>query len=425
MRNKLLHIVLIFISLFQVNSLFAQLLNQAELEQTARQVKKHIKYLADDKLQGRLTGTKGEKLAYTYIIKQFKKIGITPKGEQGYLQPFSTKKNLANPHGNDHDSGATTITGHNVIGYLNHGAKYTVVIGAHYDHLGYNEFGHSTYKPESTNEKPQIHNGADDNASGTAALIELASQLKNKKYQQYNYLFIAFSGEEEGLLGSNYFTKHPTIDTSTIAFMINMDMVGRLDTTKNSFAISGTGTTPKWKEWINKVNSDLKVKTDDAGTGASDHTSFYYINIPALHFFTGTHYDYHKPSDDTEKINFTGTVKIIDYILQLVIISDAGSKPLFTPTAQDSSMKVSFKVTLGIMPDYLFDGKGVKIDGVTPNKPAALAGIKRGDILLMLGGKTVEDVKVYMKILQQYKKGDQTEGVILRNTEEIKITIQF
>lgn len=418
LRKSLVLLLLLF-----TFSVFAQ--SNINTKQIDEHLRKHVKFLASDKLMGRLVGSKGEQKAANYIAAAFKKNGLSPKGTSGYFQSFTVKKNIKNPHGGDHDAQATTITGNNVIGYIDNKAKYTVVIGAHYDHLGYNEYGSSTYRSTDSNEKPMIHNGADDNASGTAALIELSRLLAQSTHQQHNYLFIAFSGEEEGLLGSNYFTKSPTIDTATLAYMINMDMVGRLDTIKQSFAISGTGTSPEWDPHLNKVLTPLKVKYDKGGTGASDHTSFYYINIPALHFFTGSHYDYHKPSDDEEKINYHGMVQIIDYIYQLTgLLNHVGKLP-FTPTAQDSTEKITFKVTLGIMPDYLYDGKGVRIDGTTPGKPAAKANLMRGDIIIKLGETNVTDMQAYMQCLKMFKKGDVTTIIILRGTEEKQLEVTF
>lgn len=410
--------------LFQLN-LFAQTLPVQD-KQVIKNLKGHIQYLADDKLEGRLVGSKGERQAYEYIIKNLKKRGVTAAGSKGYLQPFEIKKNMKNPHANAGDTLGTVIKGHNVVGYIDNKAPTTVVIGAHYDHLGYNEYGSSTYRPENKDEKPMVHNGADDNASGTAALIELAGLLKQSSYKGNNYLFIAFSGEEEGLLGSNYFTKNPTIDTATINYMINMDMVGRLDTAKQSFAISGTGTSPVW----NKVMADitpahLKVKYTESGTGSSDHTSFYYINVPALHYFTGNHYDYHKPSDDEFKINYEGELDIIKHIYSLIGKLDKEPVLQFTPTKEDSSTKVSFKVTLGIMPDYLYEGVGVKIDGVTPGKPASNAGVKRGDVLLKLGDIDLKDMQTYMKALGQFSKGQQTTLILKRDGKEEQVTVTF
>lgn len=416
-------LVLALFALYSGYSVSAQTIDLSLVEQ---QLRKHITYLADDELEGRLVGSKGEWKAATYVAKNFKKYGLLPKGTKGYYQQFSLKKNLANPHGSDSDAVSVIIKGHNVIGYIDNKATYTVIIGAHYDHLGYNEFGSSTYRPEQKDEKPKIHNGADDNASGTAALLELARLLKISSFKSANYLFIAFSGEEEGLLGSNYYTKNPTIDTALFSYMINMDMVGRLDTLKQSFAISGTGTSPAWEPVLKQLKTPYQVKFDASGTGASDHTSFYYLNIPVLHFFTGTHYDYHKPSDDAEKINYKGAADIVHYIYNLVgVLDQQATKLKFTPTAQDTSAKVSFKVTLGIMPDYLFDGVGVKVDGATPGKPAANAGIKRGDLILKLGNYDTPDMKSYMKALSLFKKGEHTEVLIKRNDQELTLPIQF
>ncbi|MBW7845072.1 MAG: M28 family peptidase, partial [Bacteroidia bacterium] len=222
-----------------------------------------------------------------------------------------------------------------------------------------------------------------------------------------------------------YYTKNPTLDTSTFTYMINMDMVGRLDTIKHSFVISGTGTSPIWNTTLKNVPSNLKVKFDESGTGASDHTSFYYINIPALHFFTGSHFDYHKPSDDADKINYKGTVQIIDYIYNLVGSLDNSGKLKFTPTAQDTTAKVRFKVTLGVMPDYLYDGKGLKVDGVTTGKPAQIAGVKRGDLIIKLGDTIVQDMQSYMKSLSQFNKGDETKVVVVRDGKELELPIKF
>ncbi|MDF0679171.1 MAG: M20/M25/M40 family metallo-hydrolase, partial [Nitrosomonas sp.] len=209
----------------------------------------------------------------------------------------------------------TEGTGHNIIGYIDNEASYTVIIGAHYDHLGLGENGNSL----DANPQGKIHNGADDNASGTAGLIELARYFqKNKKKEKYNFLFISFSGEELGLFGSKYFTEHPTIDLQKVNYMINLDMVGRLDPATKALAVSGTGTSNVWETELKKITTELKIKTDSAGIGPSDHSSFYLKNIPVLHFFTGAHSDYHKPSDDWQKINYSGEKRVLELIIKLI-----------------------------------------------------------------------------------------------------------
>lgn len=530
----------------------------------------NISYLADDKLEGRLIGSRGEKLAYEFITENFQSLNILAKGEQGYLQTFKLKKtsikkgilvingktgesrfdkivpdknfpvgmgkpaevtdkcvwvgygieapplgvndyaniksvkgkivvmrlghpDFSNPHSelagyatleakidsaihrgasgiivvntnpdilepdftpivkapfkevpiyflgkhSGYDSinfvnakatiaiDTTTINleGHNVIGYINNKAPHTVVIGAHYDHLGYNELGGSTYRKEQ-NEKPQIHNGADDNASGTAGLLELAELFQKSPFRNHNYLFIAFSGEEEGLLGSHYFVDHPTIPFKEINYMINMDMIGRLDTLKNSFSISGTGTSPRWDSLLPGINIDqLKVKYDTSGTGASDHTSFYNMGVPVLHFFSGSHGDYHKPSDDWDLINYKGELQILKYIYQLVGKLDKQGPLAFTKTRETTAGKSKFKVTLGIMPDYIFDGKGVKVDGTTEGKPAAIAGLKRGDIIVQLDQYPINSMDDYMVTLGKLEKGMKTTVKIIREGKELEFAI--
>lgn len=326
------------------------------------------------------------------------------------------------------DTITRSIEGHNVIGKIWNKSEQTVVIGAHYDHLGYNELGGSTYRSEK-NELPQIHNGADDNASGTAALLELAEMIKSgKDFYSKNYVFIAFSGEEEGLLGSNYYCKNPTVDLSKVSYMINMDMLGRLDTSKAAFAISGTGTSKIWPGVIDSIpHEGLKLKLTESGTGSSDHTSFYYSKIPALHFFTGTHSDYHKPSDDAHLINYDGEAKVIQFIYRLIYRLRNESKLDYIRTKEDSSTstKSSFKVTLGIMPDYLYEGKGIKIDGVTEGKPASNAGVKKGDLLIRMGDAEIIDMQSYIKVLSKHNKGDEIDLKIMRNNQEIILHARF
>ncbi|MFI5220789.1 MAG: M28 family peptidase [Bacteroidia bacterium] len=392
-------------------------------DQAKSELKKVISFLADDKLEGRLVGSKGEALAYEFIIKNFADNKLKPGGINGYMQEFVTKKNL-NPHASK-DTDAVTITGHNVVGFIDNKAENTIIIGAHFDHLGYNEYGGSTYRGEK-DEQPKIHNGADDNASGSAALILLSKAISKDQYKKNNYLFIAFSGEEEGLLGSNYFCKHPTIDLAKVTYMINLDMVGRLDSAKKTISIGGYGTSPTWGRILPGISEEnFKIKFDSSGTGPSDHTSFYNVGIPVLFFFTGTHSDYHKPSDDEDKINYAGELNVVKYVYTLIGKLDSEPKLAFTKTREDSSSKVSFKVTLGIMPDYLYEGKGVSVDGVTDGKPAARAGLKRSDIIIQLGEIKTDDMQAYMKALSNFKKGDTTKVKILRNGKEEIFDLTF
>ena len=528
-------------------------------------LKEHIYYLASDKLSGRNTGSKGEKRSYAYISEQYKKMGLLPKGESGFLQPFNftygkkmsgknqlmlngevlqldedfyplnfsangkvkgkivdvgfgivapsigydSYQNLSNLKGNiyliecstpEGDSphskyspfadiktriqhakskGAIAViftnttqdaedlkanlemksateeipviflkastlkkyrqdefntasittnlekislTGHNIAAFIDNGAPLTVVIGAHYDHLGYGEYGNSLYRGE-----PGIHNGADDNASGTAAVVELARYFKNNGIKENNnYLFLNFSGEELGLIGSKYWLEHATIDTSKINFMVNMDMIGRYDPDKG-MEISGLGTSPEAFNFIRAISYDgLKFKQGESGTGPTDHASFYYANIPVLNFFTGTHEDYHKPSDDADKINYTAEASIIQLIESIVIqLDDNGQLPFVRTKETDLSNVPRFKVRLGIIPDYLFDGTGLRVDGVDDGKPAALAGIKKGDIIVAIGDFIISDIMAYMKALAAFKSGDTTTIVVKRGDMNVEMQATF
>ncbi len=377
-----------------------------------------ITYLADDKLEGRTFGSKGEMKAGDYIAKRYKQLGLKPMGENGTWFQELTVKN-PNPHTVEFAAKGEneSKSGRNVLGYLDHGAPYTIILGAHYDHLGYGTFG-SLYVGD-----PAIHNGADDNASGVAMILEMAQRLATEK--KFNYLFIAFTGEENGLWGSNYYCDHATIDLTKVTAMLNFDMVGRLN--ENKMAINGTGTSPVWVDLINASNTaNLTITMSESGIGPSDHTSFYLTDIPTIHYFTGAHEDYHKPSDDVQLINNDGMEIVADMVSNLIERMNANEKLAFTKTKDpDPSSTPSMEVTLGVLPDYLYDGAGMRIDGVRDGKPAALAGMMKGDVIMKLGGKDIKDIYVYMEALSAFHKGDKTTLVALRDGKEVEFTIQF
>jgi hypothetical protein len=313
------------------------------------------------------------------------------------------------------------IEAFNVVGFLNNGADETVVIGAHYDHLGWG--GSSSLY---AGKEKKIHYGADDNASGTAGMMEMARTIKagDGTFNRFNYAFVAFSGEEMGLLGSSYFVKHMPKQFGRVRYMINFDMIGRMK--NQELAVNGVGTSPIWEELItSKGCNGLSIKTSKSGVGPSDHTSFYYQEIPALHFFTGTHPDYHKPTDLAERINIKGEIFLISYVLKLVQQLEEVEKMEFTQTKEQSEAAPRFTVTLGVMPDYMFDGEGMKIDGVTEDKPAAKAGMKAGDIVTQMGDVKVVDMMSYMKALSRHKKGDKVEVIYQREGKDTTVKVQF
>ncbi|MBT9483980.1 M28 family peptidase [Sediminibacterium sp.] len=521
----------------------------AEKEQalTQNNLQKHVQYLADDKLEGRRTGTVGEKLAMEYLVKQYQILGIEPKGAEGYIQEFEINEGLQiepstflkvngkqltlnedffpvafsanasikgspaialsetnqpwfkdlkeileenknNPHfdveetikkitkeaaakkataillfnssalvdnvqfnKNDKSTqlpipvifvskkgmqqyfadAAATIQlelfvslsnkvrkARNVVAFINNNAPNTIILGAHYDHLGYGEDKNAL---DAVNE---VHNGADDNASGTAALLELARKLKKQSPQSNNYLLMHFSGEELGLLGSKYWLENPTTTISS-NYMINMDMVGRYDTARK-LTIGGYGTSPEWGNAIPTLAKNLSYKIDSAGTGPSDHASFYRKDIPVLFFFTGSHPDYHKATDDWDKINYKGINDIVNLVYNIVASTDNKGKIAFTKTReQQMGRSTRFTVSLGVIPDYGYTGTGMRIDGASAGKLAEKIGLKAGDILLQLGDYKFVDVNSYMQSLSKFKKGDKTKLIYKRGSEEISVELEF
>ena len=541
----------LFLFCLPLSGLFAQ-------DYLEQQLSAHVYFLSDDRLEGRATGSEGERIALEYIAGYFNQYGLSPKGKDGYVQAFDFSLgktagitnamkinnqsmlilddyfpmiysananinanalnlgygihapglyddyedklnldgkvfviNLSSPDGihphskylnytdyqtriktaqsfgasavifynndenlddpefdlsmkvksfnipvvfvtnsilNDGDEIKLNVdlkkqerTGNNVIAFIDNGVENTVVIGAHYDHLGWGESGGSLYRGD-----PAIHNGADDNASGVSLMLELARVIKTTNLKGNNYLFVAFSGEELGLYGSKSFVKDATIDVSSINYMLNFDMVGRLDE-ENTMAVNGVGTSPLFKEKaLNVREGNIKVKTTESGMGPSDHASFYMADKPVLHFYTGNNSDYHKPSDDPYLINYKGMTQVFDFTYALIKDLDDEGKFEFVKTKDDDNRNApKFSVTLGVVPDYMFDGEGLRIDGVTDGKPANGAGILAGDVVRKLGDIEITDMMAYMTALSKFKPGQSTIVTILRDDKLMDLPIQF
>ena len=393
----------------------------------AEKAKSDIYTLASDEFEGRGIGTPGADKAAAYIFDRFEQMGLSPKGTNSYYQSFSF---IPQGHGQLHQVGdslkmgmsvSKEIHGKNVIGMIDNGAPYTIVIGAHYDHLGFGD-ENSLWTGERA-----IHNGADDNASGVSAMLELAGLLnqKNANTTKYNYVFIAFSGEEKGLWGSNYFSKNPTVDLTKVNIMLNMDMVGRLNA-ERALSISGTGTSPKLEKYLTYCNtSNFKLLFDPSGIGPSDHSSFYNVGVPVLHFFTGQHSDYHKPTDDADKINYDGLQDVVSYMYSIVIVLNENDKLEFTKTKEPVQQNTSFKVTLGIMPDYMFSGTGLRVDGVREDRPAAKAGIKQGDVIVKMAEFAIPDMQAYMESLGKFSEGQTIPVEIIRDGNKMTVQVTF
>ena len=310
----------------------------------------------------------------------------------------------------------------NAVGYIDNKAERTLAIGAHYDHLGWG-LEHSMHTGDLA-----IHNGADDNASGIAVLLEMARVMTQlPEFNSFNVIFAAFSGEEDGLLGSQHFMQNRPEEARRIDYMLNLDMVGRLEK-GGPLTVAGTGTALEWPEILREIQCvGAEIKSESAPGSSSDHASFSRAGIPVLHFFTGIHGDYHRPSDDRDKINPDG----MEYVLRslLGVVSATAERPVLTPQeVKDPTAgraAASFKVTLGVIPDYGFSGDGMRIAGVSPGRPAAAAGLKEGDIVVQIGTLTVRDMSSYMEALAAFKKGQKTKVVFVRQNERITKEITF
>ena len=379
-------------------------------------IKDVVYEISDESYEGRKTGELGGEKAASYIKKYLINLFRKNKNVDVYSQEFEffTSKN---PHVQNKD---IKKNAENILCFIDNNQLETIIIGAHYDHLGYGDFG-SLY----SGDKSLIHNGADDNASGVALAISLMKTLYDSS-RMYNYLFIAFDGEEMGLYGSSFFCKNPTVDLDNVRFMVNFDMVGRLNESKD-LAINGVGTSSQWSSLLNTTNDKYQFKLilSESGVGPSDHSSFYYKNVPAIHFFTGQHSDYHKPSDDSDKINYIGIQDILCFVSDVIQSSSTIENFDFQETQNDSNETPKFSVTLGVMPDYMFAGKGMRIDGVSKNKTAFKAGILQGDIIVKMGELNVIDMMTYMEALSLFQKGDTTNVQILRSGNLMDFMVIF
>jgi len=302
-----------------------------------------------------------------------------------------------------------------------------VVIGAHFDHLGMGGEGSGSRAPETL----AVHNGADDNASGTAGVVELAQKLAaNRSQLKRSVVFVAFTGEEMGLLGSKEFVNKPPIDLKKVNAMINMDMIGRLNPTTNSIIVGGTGTSAEADSLLKilEVGRPFKTTHSTDGYGPSDHASFYSENIPVFYFTTGAHDEYHTPADDADKINYSGQISVLEMVYDLSKILANSPRLAFREAGSKQAARYgrNMKVTLGIVPDMVSnDNNGLRVDGVRKGGPAERSGIVKGDRVIAIEGQPVSNIYDYMARLGKLKPGQVATVEIIRDEKKQLVIVQF
>ncbi|HKP28715.1 MAG TPA: M20/M25/M40 family metallo-hydrolase [Gemmatimonadales bacterium] len=378
-----------------------------------------VRYLSSDSLQGRRIGSAGADSAAAWIALRMEKAGLTRvPGSDSWYQSFVIAHDAAAAHG----TGLGGVRGRNVIGLLRGKdpalAGHYVVVGAHYDHLG--NGGSGSLDPDSVGVP---HNGADDNASGVAAILEIARKLAANRPSR-SVIFVAFSGEEEGLLGSAHFVKFPPVPTDSMVAMLNFDMVGRLRDDK--LIIYGVETAREWRGLIDSLNraGKFSLTLQGDGYGPSDHTSFTLAKRPVLHFFTGTHPDYHRTTDDVAAINLDGILRVASMASDLARqIGGRGTTLTFVesvlPMASEGASRTSgYGAYLGSIPDMSTSPGGVALSGVRSGSPAQAGGLKAGDVITRIGTHAVPDLQAMTVALRAYAPGDTVEIVYRREGSE-------
>lgn len=385
----------------------------------ADRIQDDISYLASDRLEGRGVGTAGLDSAARYVAQAFREAGLEPAGTDGFLQPFTIDPSApAAAH-----AGVGDVSVANVVGLIRGSgalAGEAVVIGAHFDHLGYGGFG--SLEPDSVH---VVHNGADDNASGTAAIIEAARLLRGRSEADSRTLvFVAFTAEELGLIGSAQYVKSPAFPNGSTFAMLNLDMVGRLQDDK--LAAFGAETAEEFAGILDEVNVSygLDITASGDGYGRSDQQSFFTEKIPVLHFFSGTHEDYHRTTDDWDKINYDDTARIAAFVADLAWNLATRTEALTFVDSKPPEMTTSggYGAYLGTIPDMTESPDGVRLTGVRAGSPAEAAGVQAGDVLVGIGDHDIKDLYEMTDALRAHKPGETVELRVRRDGEVVALT---
>lgn len=380
-----------------------------------------VRYLASDALEGRGVGTAGLDSAARYLALRFRELGLAPAGTDGYLQAFELDPSA--PAVAHQGIGRASVA--NVVGLLpGRGALagQAVVLGAHYDHLGLGGLG--SLDPDSLG---VVHNGADDNASGTAALLETARLLASRGGARRTFVFVAFTAEELGLIGSEYYVTHPAVPNASVYAMLNFDMVGRLR--GDSLHVIGAGSATELAHIVEAVNATHRLALTVVGDpwGRSDHSSFYARRVPVVHLFTNTHEDYHRTTDDVDKLNAAGIARVARFAADLAWTLATRTEPLtfVDVPAPAPAGGGGYGAYLGTVPDMAGSPGGVRLTGVRRDSPAERAGLRAGDILVQIGDHVVADLYAMTDALRALRPGDTVTITFLRDgaRHEVRVTL--
>jgi aminopeptidase N len=372
-------------------------------------LQRDVETLSSESFEGRGVGTDGLERSLEYLEKRFQEAGLRPFGVDGYRQSF------AGPDG---------VTLVNLIGVLGDpDGDQHVIVGAHYDHLGLGEPGDANHGT--------LHPGADDNASGVAVLLECARRLAAEGELTHPVVFIAFSGEEKGLLGSAHYVDHPVKPLSGCVAMVNLDTVGRLF--DGPLTVFGANTAGELSHVLRGVNYGFgfALELPEKDLGASDQASFVRRGVPGMQVFTGPHADYHRPGDTADKIDYEGLSRVAEFTAELAIYLAERDEPMaFVPPGAEKAAAAAppsggsgRRVSFGSIPDFNYTGEGVRVSGVLPGSPAEKAGIKEGDLLVEFAGVTVEDLRSFSSILKGLTPGDEVDVVYVRGGERHTATV--
>jgi Zn-dependent M28 family amino/carboxypeptidase len=412
----------VLVTIFALAAPLGQAQSTAPSPESVQRITSDVAWLADDAREGRGVGTAGLEAAAAYVAEEFREIGLEPGGTDGYFQSFELDPR--SPVLAHTQLGGESVK--NVIGILpGRGALAgeVLVIGAHYDHLGLGTRGYAQMSRDSAPAN-QVHNGADDNASGTAALLETARALAARDTESHRTIvFVAFTAEELGTIGSSYYVEHPVIPHDSTLAMLNFDMVGRLS--GDTLVVGGTGSATELEATLDRLNRryGFNIGKQADPWGNSDHAVFYGKEVPVLHFYTSLHQDYHTPSDDWQLLNTAGIARIVSFASDVAweLATQPGDLTLLA-FKRPEPVRGGPRASLGTVPDMVTAGEGMRIQAVRAGTAADEAGLVAGDVILRIGDVEVKDIYGLQEALTTYTSGEVVVIVFLRDGERMETT---